>query len=132
MKAISVLPTKGLQPGSIIKCIDNTGAKELSIISVIGYKGVRRRRPMVGVGDIVICSVKKGDQKMVHEKVRAVVVRQKQPWRRPSGIWVSFSDNAAVLIDDKLEPKGREIKGAIAKEAVERFPRLGKIASAIV
>ena len=132
MKAVSSLPTKGLQIGSRIKCIDNTGAKEMEIISIKGYKGVRKRRARAGVCDIVRCAVKKGDQKLVHEIVDVVVVRQVLPWRRPSGIRISFSDNAGIIIDDKLEPKGKEIKGVIAKEVVERFPRVGKIASTIV
>lgn len=126
------MPTKGVQVGSILKCIDNTGAKDLQIVTVKGYRGVRKRRAMAGVGDVVMCSVKKGEQKLTHEVVTAVIVRQKKEWRRPSGIRVAFSDNAAVLIDDKNEPKGREIKGVIAKEVVERFPRVGKIAAAIV
>ena len=132
MKAISAVPTKGLQVGSRLKCIDNTGAKELQVITVKGYHGVRGRRGKAGVGDVVQCSVKKGDQKIMHEVVTAVIVRQRKEWRRPSGIHITFADNAAVLIDDKEEPKGREIKGVIAKEVVERFPRVGKIAAAIV
>lgn len=132
MKAVSSVPTKALQVGSRIKCIDNTGAKELQIITVLEYKGTRRRRAKAGVADVIICSVKKGQQKMVHEMTKAIIVRQKMEWRRPSGIRISFADNAAILIDDVFEPKGKEIKGVIAKEVVERFPRVGKIASAIV
>lgn len=132
MKAVSALPTKSVQVGSMLRCIDNTGAKELQIISIRGYKGRRKRRAKAGVCDVVKCSVKKGEQKIVHEIVDAVIVRQKKPWRRPSGLTVSFSDNAAVLIDEKNEPRGKEIKGVIAKEVVERFPRVGKIASAVV
>lgn len=132
MKAISTKITKGVQVGSLLKCIDNTGAKELGIIAVKGFKGVKGRVPKAGIGEIVICSVKKGNQKIKHEVVKAVIVRQKNEYRRPSGIRIKFSDNAAILVDDKFEPRGREIKGIIAKEVVERFPTIGKIASSII
>lgn len=132
MKAVSSRPVRTLQPSTRLRCIDNTGAKELQIISVRGYKGTRRKRATAGVGDVITCSVTRGDAKLVHTVVQAIVVRQRKEWRRPSGLRIAFSDNAAVLIDEKFEPKGKEIKGAIAKEAVERFSRIGKIASAIL
>ena len=132
MKAISINPTDGLQVGSNVGCIDNTGAKELQIIAVIGYKGIRSRVPKAGVGDVVVCSVKKGSQKLMHEVVRAVIVRQRMPYRRASGIRVKFEDNAAVILDEKNEPKGKEIKGVVAKECVERFSTVGKIARSVV
>src|SRR3989344_6386998 len=132
MKAISITPTEGLQVGSQINCIDNTGAKVLEIISVMNYRGTRKRLPAAGVGDVVMCAVKKGTQKMVHEVVKALIVRQKRAYRRPSGIRIKFEDNAAVLIDDKEEPKGKEIKGVVAKECVERFSVVGKIARAVI
>jgi len=132
MKAISITPSDGLQVGSRVNCIDNTGAKLLEIISVINYRGTRKRHPKAGVGDVVMCAVKKGSQKLVHEVVKAVIVRQKMAYRRPSGIRIKFEDNAAVLIDDKEEPKGKEIKGVVAKECVERFSVIGKIARAVI
>lgn len=132
MKAISAVLTRGLQPGSRVRCIDNTGAKELEVISFLRYKGVMRKRVKGGVADIAICSVKKGQQKMIHEVVRAVIVRQKKEYRRPSGMRIKFADNAAVLVDEKNEPRGKEIKGVIAKEVVERFSPIGKIASMVV
>ena len=132
MKAISITPSEGLQVGARVNCIDNSGAKLLEIISVIGYRGTRKRPPQAGVGDVVMCAVKKGTQKMVHEVVRAVIVRQKKEYRRPSGMRIKFEDNAAVLIDEKDEPKGKEIKGVVAKECVERFSQVGKIARAVI
>ena len=63
---------------------------------------------------------------------RAVIIRQRKEYRRPSGMRVSFEDNAAVLVDDKNEPKGSLIKGPVAKEVVERFPTISKVASIIV
>jgi len=62
----------------------------------------------------------------------AVIVRQRKEFRRPDGLRVKFEDNAAVLINEKLEPRGSEIKGSIAKEVVERFPAIGKIATIVV
>ncbi len=132
MKPISARITRGLQVGSYIRCVDNTGANLLQIISVKGYKGVKRRIPGCGVGSWVVCSVKEGDPKMKHQVVQAVIVRQKKPFRRKNGLRVMFEDNAAVLINERGEPRGTRIKGPIAKEVVERFSAIGKIATIIV
>jgi large subunit ribosomal protein L14 len=132
MKGISAKVTKALQTGSYIKCADNSGAKVLQIIAVKGYKGVRRRYPRAGVGDIVYCSVKKGDPKLRKQVVMAVIIRQRKEYRRANGMRIKFEDNAAVLINEKLEPRASEIKGPVAKEVVERFPAVGKIATIVV
>lgn len=132
MKAMSARITRGLETESFLKCADNSGADELQIISVINYKSVKRRRSGCGIGDVVVATVKKGDQKIMHEVVRAVVVRQRKEFCRPSGIRVRFEDNAAIIVNEKGEPKGTRIKGPIAKEAVERFSMIGKIASTVV
>ncbi len=132
MKPISSKISKSLQAESFLKCADNTGAQEMQIIAVRGYKGVRRRRPKCGVGDVVICTVKKGDPKIRKEVVMAVIVRQKNEYRRRNGMRIKFEDNAAVLVNERFEPRGTIIKGPIAKEVVERFSTIGKIASIIV
>jgi large subunit ribosomal protein L14 len=132
MKAVKAKVTRALPVGSRIKCVDNSGARVLEIISVLGYKGRRRRRAAAGVGDVVKCSVKVGDVKLRKQVVMAVIVRQKKEYRRPSGLRVQFEDNAAVLVDDKFEPKGTLIRGPVAREAVERFSPIGKIASLVV
>lgn len=132
MKAISASMTKCLESGSFLKCIDNSGADRLQIIMVKGYKGVKRRRGKCGVGDVVVAAVKKGTPKMRHEVVEAVVVRQKKEYRRKNGMRISFEDNAAVLINERGEPRGTRLKGPIAKEAVERFSTIGKIATIVV
>ncbi|MBI4019035.1 MAG: 50S ribosomal protein L14 [Candidatus Aenigmarchaeota archaeon] len=133
MKAVSARIPKALQIMSRIKCADNSGAKELEIIAVKGYKGVQRRNPKAGVGDVVICAVKKGKEKVMHQMVYCVIVRQKKEFRRSDGTRVKFSDNAAVLVNSKtFEPTGTEIRTVIAKEAVERFSMIGKIASLVV
>lgn len=132
MKGISSTITKGINVGARLKCIDNTGAKEVEVIAVRGYKGVRRRIPRAGIGDVVIVSVKKGNVKIRNEVFPAVIVRQVMPFKRPNGMVVRFEDNACVLLTEKLEPKGKEIKEVVAREAVERFPTIGKIARIIV
>ncbi|RLG70474.1 MAG: 50S ribosomal protein L14 [Methanobacteriota archaeon] len=123
--------TKGLTTGSYLHCADNTGAKELQIISVIGYKGVWRRQPLAGVGDIVVASVKKGKPELRKQIVNAVIVRQRKEYRRPDGIRVKFEDNAAVITTPEGQPKGSEIRGPIAREVAERWPRIVSIASMI-
>jgi len=132
MKSVTARITKGLQVESFLKCADNTGASTLQIIAVKGYKGVKGRHPGCGVGSWIICSVKQGDPKLKHEIVHAVIVRQKKEYRRKSGIRVKFEDNAAVLINEKGEPRGTKIKGPIAKEVVERFSVIGKIATTVL
>ncbi|MCK4327810.1 MAG: 50S ribosomal protein L14 [Candidatus Diapherotrites archaeon] len=132
MKGIAAKITKGLQIGSQLRCDDNTGAKELEIIGVKKYHGRRRKLPKAGVGDIIVCSVKKGKPEIRKKIVKAVIVRQKQPFRRRNGTWIKFDDNAAVLIDDTGLPKGSEIKGVVAKEVAERFAKIATIAKNVV
>jgi len=126
MKAISSKVTKTLTPGTKLVCADNSGAKMVQIISVKGYKGTRRTKPRAGVGSPINCRVCKGNEKVRKQVHKAVIIRQKKEYRRPDGMRVAFEDNAAVLVDDKWEPKGTLIKGPVAKEAVERFPSIGK------
>ena len=132
MKAISASVTRGLATGSRLRCADNSGATELEIIAVKGFHGVKRRYPGAGVGSWIICAVKKGNPKMKHQVVQAVIVRQKKEYRRKTGMRIKFDDNAAVLINEKGDPRGTRIKGPIAKEVVERFSTVGKIASMVV
>ena len=132
MKAVSCKMTKGLQTGSFLKCADNSGATEIQVIAVKTYHGVKNRQPLCGIASWVVCAVKKGNPKMRHEVVQAVVVRQRMEFRRRNGMRISFEDNAAVLINDKGEPRGTRIKGPIAKEVVERFSTIGKIASMVI
>jgi len=132
MKAVKARVTKAIPVGSYINCADNTGAKILQVISVRGYKGVRRRYPSAGVGDMVKVTVKEGDIKIRNQVFDAVIIRQKKEYRRKEGIRICFEDNAAVLVTPEGEPKGTEIKGPVAREAVERFSSLGKIATMVV
>lgn len=132
MKSITASLGRGLQIGSMLRCADNTGADLLQIIAVKGWHGVSRRRPAAGIADVVVTAVKKGDPKMRHEVVTAVIVRQAKGFRRPSGLRVVFDENAAVLVNERGEPRGTRIKGPIAKEVVERWSAIGKIATTVV
>ncbi|MHA1835622.1 MAG: uL14 family ribosomal protein, partial [Candidatus Odinarchaeia archaeon] len=87
--------SRGLVTGSRIKCADNTGAKELELISVLTYKGRLNRYPCAGVGDMIVVSVKKGTPEMRRQVLNAIIIRQRKPYRRPTGEWVQFEDNAA-------------------------------------
>jgi large subunit ribosomal protein L14 len=133
MKALTSSVLRSIPLKARLVCADNSGAKELELINVKGYKGRLRRLPKAGIGDVIICSVKKGKEKIRHEVVYAVVVRQKQAYRRSDGTRIKFEDNAAVLVNAKtFEPLGTEIRSVIAKEVVERFTAIGKIASIVV
>lgn len=132
MKAVPGRQTRGLPRGARIDCVDNTGAKVVEVISVIGYHGVRRRYPQAALGDLVVCSVKKGTPEMRKTIVHVVVIRQRMPFRRPDGIMVRFEDNACVVTTETGETKGSDIKGPVAREAAERWPRIAATASAIV
>ena len=122
----------GINVGTFLTCADNTGARKLQVIAVIGYKGVQRRIPRATVGDVVVCTVKDGKPELVGEIVRAVIIRQRAPYKRKDGSWICFEDNAAILIKPDGEPQGTEIRGPVAREAVMRFPSIGKLAKIVV
>ncbi|KDS91853.1 MULTISPECIES: 50S ribosomal protein L14 [Halorubrum] len=132
MEALKADVTQGLSKGSLITCADNTGARELKVISVAGYSGTKNRHPKAGIGDKVTVSVTKGTPEMRRQVLEAVVVRQRKPIRRPDGTRVKFEDNAAVIIDDLEEPRGTEIKGPVAREVAERFGSIASTATMIV
>jgi len=132
MKAKQSKIPRALATGTRLACADNTGARTVQIISVFGYHGVRRRQPKLGLGDLATVSVQKGTPDMRRKLVRAVVIRQKKEMRRPNGLRVSFEDNAIVIVDEKNEPKGTELKGPVAREVAERYPKLGSMATIIV
>ncbi|MEM1628943.1 MAG: 50S ribosomal protein L14 [Desulfurococcaceae archaeon] len=122
----------GLQVMSKVKVADNSGAKEVVIIGVPGYHGKLRRVPPAGIGDLVVVSVKKGIPEMRKKIFKAIIIRQKRPYKRPDGTWVSFEDNAVVILTPEGTPKGTEIRGPVAKEAAERWPQIANLASIIV
>jgi large subunit ribosomal protein L14 len=134
MKGIKANVTRLLPVGSRIPTCDNSGAKIIEIVSVLTSKTRKGRRSSAGVGDLVTATVVSGRPDMRHKLVKAVIVRQKKEYRRPDGMRVRFEDNSAVVLkDDKGgNPKGTIFKGPIAKEAVERWPAIGKVASMVL
>jgi large subunit ribosomal protein L14 len=133
MKPIRSRVTKGLLHGSLLDVSDNSGAKIVKIVSVKGGKTVRKRYPSAGIADLVIVSVVKGKPEMRKQVVPAVIVRQKKEIRRRDGTRVKFEDNAVVILkDEKGNPKGTMIKGAIAKEVTTRWPPIAKLAKVLV
>ncbi len=124
--------TRAIPLNAIINCADNTGAKKLRVIQVAGYKGRLSRLPAASVGDLVTVVVKRGPPEMRKQTFGAVVVRQRYPVRRISGVRITFEDNAAVIITPEGELKGTDIKGPVAAEAAERWPRIANLAAMIV
>ena len=108
-----------IQQQSLMKVADNTGAKELMCIRVLGGTG----RRYASIGDIVVCAVKKAAPGGVVKKgdvVKAVVVRTKREIRRADGTYIRFDENAAVIIKDDLTPTGTRIFGPVARELREK------------
>jgi large subunit ribosomal protein L14 len=132
MEALKADVTQGLEKGSLINCADNTGARELKVLSISGYSGTINRHPKAGLGDKVTVSVTKGTPEMRRQVLDAVIIRQRKPIRRPDGTRVKFEDNAAVIIDENEDPRGTEIKGPIAREVAERFGSIASTATMIV
>ena len=132
MKGISSRVTRGLPTAARLNCVDNTGAKIVSVISVLKTGGVARRYPAGGVGDLICVSVKKGTPETRRQIYHAVIVRQRRPFRRSDGSWVQFEDNACVIVNERGEVKGSDIKGPVSREAAERWPRIAATAKQIV
>jgi len=124
--------SKGLPAGAVIKCADNTGARELKVVQVKGYKGRLRRVPAASIGDMIIASVKRGAPDMRNKIFPAVIVRQRRPFRRSDNTWIQFEDNAAVIMTPEGEMRGSEIRGPVAKEAAEKWPRIASASSIII
>jgi large subunit ribosomal protein L14 len=104
-----------IQVQTRLKVADNSGAKELMCIKVLG--GSRRR--YAGIGDLIVCSVKEASPGGVTKKgdvVKAVVVRTVKSTRRQDGSYIRFDENAAVILKDEKEPKGTRIFGPVARE----------------
>lgn len=132
MKGLAGRQHRGLPLGAVMTCADNSGAKIVSLIGVKAWHGKARKIPAAGIGDLFIASVKRGNPDMRSKVVYAVVIRQRRPFRRADGMMVEFEDNAAVLVTPEGEVRGSEIKGPVAREAAERWPRIAAIAGTIV
>ena len=115
-----------------LKVADNTGAKELMCIKVIG--GSRRR--YANIGDIIICSVKAaapGGMVKKGDVVKCVIVRTKRGVRREDGTYIRFDENAAVLIKDDMNPRGTRIFGPVARELRENdFMKIVSLAPEVI
>ncbi len=121
-----------IQMQTKLSVADNTGAKEVMCIKVLG--GTHRRT--AGLGDIIVCSVKSvipGSDIKKKSVVRGVIVRCKKPTRRIDGSYVRFDNNAVVIIDNDKNPRGTRIFGAVARELRDRnFMKIVSLASEVV
>jgi len=121
-----------IQTNTRLKVADNTGARQLMCIGVLGGTGKRYAR----VGDIIVASVKKVILEAVVKKgevVRAVIIRCAQPYRRFDGSHIRFDENAAVILTDKNNPKGSRIFGPVARELREKnFTKIVSLAPEVL
>jgi len=133
MKAISANASRALNIGSLVLASDNSGARIVRIVSVKKGKVSKKTQQYAKIADMVKVSVRKGKPEMKGEVFDAIVIRVKKPYKRKTGERVMFEDNAIVLLkDNKGNPKGTQIKGAVAKESVERWQAVGKIAQFVL
>jgi len=121
-----------IQKFSRLKVADNSGAREIMCIQVLG--GSKRR--YAAVGDVIVASVKLAQPAAGVKKgevVKAVVVRTAKSYGRPDGSYIRFDDNAAVILGDKLNPKGTRIFGPVARELRERnFMKIVSLAPEVI
>ena len=121
-----------IQVESRLKSADNTGAKELLCIKVLGGSW----RKYANIGDVIVCSVKSaapGGMVKKGEVVKAVVVRSKKGVRRPDGSYIKFDENAAVILKNDGEPRGTRIFGPVARELREKkFMRIVSLAPEVI
>ena len=132
MTAVSAKITPGLNLGAILVAADNSGAKLVRLVSVKRGKGKKGKQGNARVADMVKVSVRKGLPDMKGKVFDAVIVRQRKSYRRLNGERIAFEDNAvAILKDDKGNPQGTQIKGPVAREVMERWPSVAKIAAIV-
>ena len=120
-----------IQQESFLKVADNTGAKEIKCIRVLGGSG----RKYGNIGDIIVASVRKaapGGQVKKGEVVKAVIVRSAKGVRRADGTYVRFDDNAAVLIKDDKNPRGTRIFGPVARELRDQYMKIISLAPEVL
>ena len=109
-----------IQMNSRLKVADNTGAREIMCINVLGGS----KRKYAYIGDTIVASVKKAIPNSSTKKgdvVRAVIVRTANPYRRSDGSYIKFDENAAVILSDKNNPKGTRIFGPVARELRDKL-----------
>ncbi len=132
MKAIGARATRALNLGAMVIAADNSGARIVRIVSVKRWKAKKGRQVSAKIADWVKVSVRKGLPDMRGKVFDAIVIRQKKSYRRFNGERIAFEDNAVALLkDEKGNPKGTQIKGPVAREVMERWPSVAKIASMV-
>jgi large subunit ribosomal protein L14 len=121
-----------IQSSTRVKAADNTGAKELMCINVLGGSG----RRYAHIGDVIVASVKKAAPRGLVKKgevVRAVIIRCARQQRRNDGSYVRFDENAAVILNDRNNPKGTRIFGPVARELRDKnFTKIISLAPEVV
>ena len=121
-----------IQHRTMLKVAGNTGAKIIQCIRVL----IGSKRKWGQLGDVIVATVKEAEprrQVKKHDVVRAVIVRQKKPYRRSDGSYIRFDDNAAVILETKKEPKGGRILGPIPREIKEKgFKKITTLAEELV
>ena len=122
-----------IQPRTMLKVVDNTGAKILQCFRVLG--GSQRRYAQIG--DIIVGTIKEAEPRRPvkkHEVVRAVIIRQRKNFRRKDGSYLRFDDNACVILEGKTrEPKGGRIFGPVARELKEKgFEKIATLSEELV
>ncbi|MDD4353316.1 MAG: uL14 family ribosomal protein [Candidatus Nanoarchaeia archaeon] len=133
MKAVKARLTNAFDIGARLNVADNSGAKIAEILAVKLGKAVKRKRQGSGVGSVVSVTIKQGNQSVKKKVMLAVIIRQKKAFRRKDGTRIKFEDNACVILkSEEGDPKGTIIKGPVAREILERFPKVGKISSIVV
>ncbi len=124
--------TLALPVAAVMNCADNTGGKNLYVISVCGIGGRLNRLPSASIGDMIIATCKKGKPELRKKVTPAIVVRQRKAWRRRDGVFIHFEDNAGVIVNPKGEMKGSAVTGPIAKECADLWPRVASAAGSIL
>eukprot|EP00550_Attheya_septentrionalis_P003613 CAMPEP_0198300500 /NCGR_PEP_ID=MMETSP1449-20131203/48446_1 /TAXON_ID=420275 /ORGANISM="Attheya septentrionalis, Strain CCMP2084" /LENGTH=132 /DNA_ID=CAMNT_0044002351 /DNA_START=27 /DNA_END=422 /DNA_ORIENTATION=- len=109
----------GLPTAAVVNCADNSGAKNLHIISVCNQGARLNRYPKAGSGDMVMASVKKGKPELRKKVIPGIIVRQRKSFRRKEGVFIHFEDSAGVIVNNKGEMKGSAVSGPVAKECAE-------------
>ena len=124
--------TCGLPTGAVLNCADNSGAKTLYIVAVKGIGACLNRLPACSVGDMCMASCKKGKPELRKKMHPIVIVRQRKAWRRKSGLFLYFEDNAGVIVNNKGEMKGSAVTGPVGKECADLWPKIASAAGSIL
>jgi len=121
-----------IQPRTILKVVDNSGAKIVRCFKVLGGSKKRYAR----IGDLIVASVQIAEPRREVKKkavVKAIIVRQRKPFRRKDGSYIIFDENAVVLVNDKKEPLGNRIFGPLPKEIKEKgYQKVAALASELI